>query len=61
MPVPDLTLHPGPPPFSRHEKLKGEIERRNAPASGSPSSWRCSTPSCTGSIRASSKPPVPAP
>jgi hypothetical protein len=24
MPVPDLTLHPGPPPFSRHEKLKGE-------------------------------------
>jgi len=24
MPVPDLTLHPGPPPFSRHAKLKGE-------------------------------------
>ena len=24
MPVPDLTLHPGPPLFSRHEKLKGE-------------------------------------
>jgi hypothetical protein len=24
MPVPDLTLHPGPPLFSRHTKLKGE-------------------------------------
>ena len=24
MPVPDLTLHPGPSLFSRHEKLKGE-------------------------------------
>jgi Phosphotransferase enzyme family len=24
MPVPDLTLHPGPPLFSRHVKLKGE-------------------------------------
>ena len=24
MPVPDLTLHPGPPLFSRHRKLKGE-------------------------------------
>jgi hypothetical protein len=24
MPVPDLTLHPGPPLFSRHIKLKGE-------------------------------------
>jgi hypothetical protein len=24
MPVPDLTLYPGPPLFSRHIKLKGE-------------------------------------
>lgn len=24
MPVPDLAIHPGPPLFSRHEKLKGE-------------------------------------
>lgn len=24
MPVPDLTIHPGPPLFSRHEKLKGD-------------------------------------
>src|SRR5690606_12360342 len=24
MPVPDLTIHDGPPTFSRHEKLKGD-------------------------------------